>query len=403
MATGTEAPPPTTSRALHIGNRAAHRAALRSTTTTTTTPPRPVLVHLNGDTSWLLQLPYPADPSPPSPGRGRRRRRWFNILLDPWFRGPQSDVAAWFSTQWHVVPASVGSVGELEGVLRGAEGGADCDDKCDDDSNSTDGTGTQAREEGNREEAGGEGESYIDALAISHEFTDHCHEATLREVSPRVPVFATEKAAQLVRGWGHFDTVITTPAFDAAGDDDDDDDGDWRSALSVAPLPEWLGIGRVVSAGNALYYHSALIIAFTSPSSSLSNPSSSSPSSECILYSPHGISPSSLLPLSRAPNLSALALLHGLHDVRIWATKQLNLGGLNGARAARACGARYWVATHDEVKKGGGVLAPLLRRTRWSVADAVRREAKGLSEEGAEKEDAFAFVELGSGDGVVLA
>ncbi len=52
--------------------------------------PRPLLVHLNADTSWLIQLPLPASQ------RVTDRAR-FNILIDPWLRGPQSDVASWFS------------------------------------------------------------------------------------------------------------------------------------------------------------------------------------------------------------------------------------------------------------------------------------------------------------------
>ena len=43
---------------------------------------RPVLSHLNADTSWLLQLPYPPDAERP-PGRSR-----WNILIDPWFNAP---------------------------------------------------------------------------------------------------------------------------------------------------------------------------------------------------------------------------------------------------------------------------------------------------------------------------
>lgn len=35
-------------------------------------------------------------------------------------------------------------------------------------------------------------ETFIDAVAISHEFTDHCHQQTLMDISPDVPVLATE-------------------------------------------------------------------------------------------------------------------------------------------------------------------------------------------------------------------
>ena len=35
-------------------------------------------------------------------------------------------------------------------------------------------------------------ESYVDCVAVSHEFTDHCHKETLLEVHRDVPVLATE-------------------------------------------------------------------------------------------------------------------------------------------------------------------------------------------------------------------
>ncbi len=44
---------------------------------------RPILFHVNADTTWLLSLPFPVDALCP-PGRSR-----FNILLDPWLQGPQ--------------------------------------------------------------------------------------------------------------------------------------------------------------------------------------------------------------------------------------------------------------------------------------------------------------------------
>ena len=39
---------------------------------------RPVLTHLNADTSWLVQLPYPMNEAVP-PGRSR-----WNVIFDPW-------------------------------------------------------------------------------------------------------------------------------------------------------------------------------------------------------------------------------------------------------------------------------------------------------------------------------
>ncbi|KAF7302796.1 hypothetical protein MKEN_01241300 [Mycena kentingensis (nom. inval.)] len=295
---------------------------------------RPIVVHLNADTTWLVQLPRPASDG---------RRSTFNLLIDPWLQGPQSDVASWFSTQWHVVAPSVHTLAALEQLLREVDPNSE----------------SSATEDG----------AYIDAVAISHEFTDHCHRATLEELPRSTPVIATDKAANLIRSWKHFDTVVTTPGF--PGPDS-----------AVPDLPSWLSIGRVVSPGNALYYHSAIVIVFDSDTA----PNSSK--REAIVYSPHGIKPADLKSIQKS-GVPTLALLHGLHDVRIWMSKQLNLGGRNAAEAVRAAGARYWIATHDEVKKGGGFISLLLRRTVHPPPP---------KEEGA----GYKFVELGSGDGVVL-
>lgn len=361
--TTADKPPPVIS----LKDRAAWRAAL--------VPPRPILAHLNADTTWLLQLPLPATAtaSPRSKAKAQSPRRTrYNILIDPWLQGPQSDVAAWFSTQWHVVAPAVQTMKELDEVLAELEDGPSQ-----------------------------EGYSYIDCVAISHEFTDHCHETTLRELPKNVPVVATEKAADLVRSWKHFETVISTPGFSA-------ETPDWREVLvdKTGVVPPWLGIGRVITQGNALYYHSAVMFAFDlayNPNQRSTRPTDTSgktSTAQAVIYSPHGIKGSDL-DCIKAAGIQTLALLHGLDDVRIWMTAQLNLGALNGIQAAKACGARYWISTHDEAKKGGGFISWLLRRTSYSLKDAVEAEEKRVKED-AEVVD-YDFVELGSGDGLVLA
>lgn len=114
--------------------------------------PRPILTHLNADTSWLLQIPIPNAQS--------HDKQYFTLLFDPWLVGPQSDIHWLFSTQWHVIPSVVDSLQRLEEVYT---------------------TGSSS---------GG-----IDAVVVSHEFTDHCHQATLLELAPSVPIFATTVSA----------------------------------------------------------------------------------------------------------------------------------------------------------------------------------------------------------------
>ena len=120
----------------------------------------PIIHHLNADSSWLFQIPYPPN-SPEAEGR-----RYFNILLDPWLSGPQSDVASWFSKQWHVIPPHHASIASVETLCRDVE---------------------HALESGADESA-----RFIDAVAVSHEFTDHCHEETMRLLHPKTPIFAND-------------------------------------------------------------------------------------------------------------------------------------------------------------------------------------------------------------------
>lgn len=313
---------------------------------------RPVLVHLNADTTWLLQLPRPD---------AAGARTHFNILVDPWLRGPQSDVASWFSTQWHVVAPAVDTLAGLNRVLAAVETGT-LDAPPDD------------------------APWHVDAVAVSHEFTDHCHRETLTQLPPSTVVFAADQAADLIRSWGHFDAVTTAPGFAR--------DVPWDSIpAEEGGLPSWLRIARVITDNDALYYHSALVVAFASADGGAD--------AEAVVYSPHGIQPTDLsfLP-GPASGLSTLALLHGMHDVRIALMKQLNLGALNGVDAVRAARARYWVSTHDEIKTGGGVIAPLLLRTQYTLEEAKAHDEK--SQEDGQDVGEYSFLELRSGEGAVL-
>ncbi|RYN64527.1 hypothetical protein AA0118_g3699 [Alternaria tenuissima] len=325
---------------------------------------RPILHHLNADTSWLLQIPRPAN------AVKHGSRIYYNVLIDPWFVGGQSDVAKWFSQQFHATESAVKSVAEVEELARQVEilaGGLRM--------------GRKGRKR-NIEEV--EEESYVDCVAVSHEFTDHCHKETLLEVHRDVPVLATEQAANLISSWNHFRTVITTPTFT--------DNTDWHD-YSLSPLPSWLSISRLTASGDSLYYHSALLITFaTHPFLSTATPKKRLSSlsingdgaedfssningeeAECVIYTPHGIPHEALSPIAKAdPPLHTLAFLHGLHDVSISSAQQLNLGAKNGVLAQRILRAKYWVATHDEVKKGGGFISWFLRRKVWTVEDALK-------------------------------
>jgi len=159
------------------------------------------------------------------------------------------------------------------------------------------------------------------------------------------------------------------------------------ATTSIRPLPSWLGISRIASKSFDLaYYHSAVLITY------LATPKSDA---QAIIYTPHGIpSPSlSLEQLTSSGITSVTALLHGLHEVwnPWWLGGKLNLGAQNGLDAVRKTKAKYWIGTHDEVKKGGGFVAWVLKRRIWAVEDVV----KGDGEKG---EIELRYVALGSGE-----
>ncbi len=107
----------------------------------------------SANTSWLIEF------------------NQFTILLDPWLFGAQTDFFRYFSSQEHAVPPAI--------------------------RNLSDDLDTQ-----------------IDAIIVSHEFTDHCHEQTLRSLSPTIPVFATMNASKRIRRWRYFEHVYNIPLLD---------------------------------------------------------------------------------------------------------------------------------------------------------------------------------------------
>ncbi|KIW02249.1 uncharacterized protein PV09_06401 [Verruconis gallopava] len=316
----------------------------------------PILHHLNADSSWLFQVPN----STFQPGR-----KFFNILIDPWLSGPQSDVASWFSKQWHAIAPHYSSIAAVEALCWHVE---------------------RLLDAASVEEKPGK----IDAVVISHEFTDHCHEGTMRQLDPKTALFANDKAIQLIKSWKHFDqaSIHEIPGFSP----------DWL-ALSRPPLPKSLSISRLQNGGDFLYYHSAVVISFLDPDLN---------AGKCLIYTPHGLPCTNENPLlSCTPPLQTLALLHGLHDVSIpWGgpfksgTQQLNLGAHNALKLQRQIKAKYWLSTHDEVKKGGGLVGLLLKRKVIPLDDALKMEKRG--EQDAESAEDAKVIDMENGKGMVL-
>ncbi|KAF7960632.1 hypothetical protein EAE96_000307 [Botrytis aclada] len=324
---------------------------------------RPLITHLNADTTWLLSIPYPET------AENLLNKTYYHILIDPWLRGGQSDVAAFFSQQWHANPSAVQSITEIEDFIKSIEKVA------------------------YEKEVGHDG-GWIDAVVVSHEFTDHMHKETLLEIPNTIPVFATSKAAAAITSWAHFDHVEGILRFD----------GDWNES-STEHLPDWVGISRVAKAGvDLLYYHSAIMITF---STFLERDSSDEDARvnipEAVIYTPHGIDPGDLTLVGKAhPPIRTLALLHGLQDISL-PRAQLNKGAHNGLKVQRLLNAKYWVGTHDEVKVGGGIVSWFLNRKVVTLKEALEREVEENGESGdVEKVGDIKFLEVGNGESLIL-
>lgn len=336
---------------------------------------RPVLTHLNADTAWLLQLPYPPDANPP------KGRSHFYILIDPWLIGPQIDVASWFSKQWHSTKSKVRTIVELNECLKEIENLA------------------EEQTDKFKEESHGSvfTESFVDAIIVSHEFTDHCHKDTLLEIHPVTPVFAIKVAANLIRSWDYFKVVYDIPILSEKSPD-------WTETL-LDSLPKWVGLSRIVTNTNILYFHSAILITFNLGHGVRMENQTKTKTSEAVIYTPHGIHAQDLRHLPPAePPFQTLALLHGLHEITISGLKSLNLGAHNGLQAYRTCKAKYWISTHDEVKEGQGLIASLLKRKVLTPQEATEHERGQMSD--ANQPTAMGpmiFADLRSGESLLLS
>lgn len=356
---------------------------------------RPILTHLNADTSWLLSIPVP---------RGAEKvngKKYLHLVFDPWFTGTQEDVHGWFSTQWHKEESKYQTLKEVDDLISSIEGFSPNADKCSHKESFDDRVESDAEAspvhlsktvtddvEGISKMSDGCMESLIDAIVISHEFTDHMHEATLRSAQPSIPIFAPKgKAIDLLHTWSHFDTVVPIELTPSP-----EEEPNWREwcpkqkDMEGLEWTAWCKITRLMAPEKSMIgYHEGVL--FTYPGSAtppgqytnfpLPNPGVDSREpdiesglGEAIIYTPHGLPPSAVQPLSTNENIKTLALLHGEHDIKLVGT-QLNLGERNGKEVVKETKAKYWVATHDEVKHGSGLVSWFLSRTLGTGKEIV--------------------------------
>lgn len=318
---------------------------------------RPLIHHLNADTSWLIQIPR----------NDGHLRPYFNVLIDAWLTTPQIEFSRIFHEQEHTIPSAFQTMAEVEAFAHEIEIQA-CSLR-----------GMTPPEKSST--------GYVDVAACALRGTDHVNEHTLRQLHPSVPVLVREDAEHLVKAYNHFETITLLPPFKR----------DWRDTR-LPFLPEWLGIGCLTQKRDIQGIHKGIVISFDSTGLD---------EAEAIIYTPHGIVVEDMEFLtSREPALRIQALIHGLLNVRVgfsWVGyMDANLGAHNGLKLQRLLDAKHWVSTHDEAKVEKGLTSWMLLQNPITLEQALEREkeeAKGQENEIKSPN----WYPVGNGESLVLA
>lgn len=306
---------------------------------------QPIFTCLNGDNSWLLSFPRPLEE------RETRGKAFFHIVHDPWLNGPEVQHSSWIIFLALSSPAAISDGPGVEQLIRDIESAA--------------------------VEAGvvgpptvlTEGHSPVDAIFVNLHYGDHLHKPTLLTFDPSIPVFTTTEGALIINKLNHFNTVITYADLSP-----DTFTGDWTTLHPSPLLPPYLTIFRI-KGHHDLNFLSALI---WTPSPG---------THEAVLYSPHGLHTSTPALQSflhhSTPAFSTLALLHGLKES--WSLNwQTTFGVASGLQLYRQSGARYWISTHDDRLRYGGLVYwlanDIFRTLEWGLGQEKKGEAEVVRE-----------------------
>lgn len=233
---------------------------------------------LNGDASFLLTF-EPVESGPPD---GASMPELFRILLDPWLVGPSNIFHSKFSSTTHVQGACVSTLRDLPEP---------------------------------------------DLVIVSNGRSDHCNEATLRQLAPRgtkTIILAEPTAAKQIRSWKYFDdrkiltlqrwqdprqsgrdTVIRIPIRSGTA-------GGHRGLVTVSFISRGRSTKGIDSAIGITYRPAPLGLSISQPpvttaSTPLSTPSldfASRTTSPSELYTPEALETPTLPPLPALPTLT---------------------------------------------------------------------------------------------------
>jgi len=204
------------------------------------------------------------------------------LLLDPWLLNEQIDVAAWFSKQEHVEPCY--PIDDLQDVQ---------------------------------------------AIVISHPFTDHCHEATLKKFPKQIPIFASKAAFQKIKKWDYFQDLHLLEPHKAV----------IFKNISIQYLPS----KRILDLTHqALFFQSE---------------------DQSIFYTPHGFWPEMLAqcPGINQKKVDVLICTFTKYQLPFYLGGIVNFGHENALELLQHLNATYLIASHDERKIATGWVSRLAK------------------------------------------
>lgn len=350
--------------------------------------------HLNADTTFLLTF-SPVFAPPHADGRFPGS---FTILIDPWLDGPSSIWNPKFQISHHTTESCVRSLTEIPEP---------------------------------------------DLIIVSQDKPDHCHRETLCSLpaDSHVRILATPAAAKKIISWNHFRnaSIETMQPYSASSQKTIKRipvPGYTRSSapgeVTIAYLPAKMDVTRLHNAFGITYRApssqttapSGTIVDLPlsppaspalSPSPTISRPRTAersvsflaapisgpltpppdTPMSEqmpdfptmsvrekplSVLYSPHGVSTSTIAPyasmhLAKESALPLTALFHSINtEENPWFMGGVVAAGYpGGADIVRKLGAQCWISAHDEVKDNRGWSVAFIKSTKYTMDDVQRK------------------------------
>jgi len=371
---------------LDLGRAVQHELARR----------RPLLHRLHAS-SWLLQIPRPAN------AVRHGSRFFYNILVDPCLPRQPNTPDGWFSrpspTQCHQQ-----TIAALEELLRHLELLASkIDTGSDGKSNVMDGDDLSRLD------------TLVDAVAVTS--TAKVCEEALREIHTNVPVFAAHEATPIIAGLEHFRSSDSISHFGESGC------RDWRSTTAIAGLPEWLGMSLLPRQDGDSDSSPALLIAFNNhhynriakraelKSSHGSRqkrhaanvPDDEEDSAEAVLFTGQSVVESDMALTTRAdPPIHMLAVVQ---SSRTWE------GSLSGGRTGEGesrykAPATYRISERNVVvEKGVGFLAWLIAKAKFTSSKQQKEGPQASEPDHAnvnEEAQSSKRIALGEGESRVL-